>query len=221
MTYLVSHPGSGNTWIRYLLEAASGIFTGSVYTDGDIRKAGYLGESDKPSSGRTLVQKTHGAALTKVANDLLTRFKHLKPDVPAVIIIRDPARAILSYWKFLRGTGRGSHTHQVSEATYRTADFRKHVERMVNRWEELVTDHLLWLKVPIYILYYDLVVKNPIYEIRKLLKFLRVPVDEGRLVCLKDHLKGSFKRPERKEKDRFIDMYVRRCVNGICHLSTR
>jgi len=32
-TALASYPGSGNTWVRYLLEAASGIFTGSRYKD--------------------------------------------------------------------------------------------------------------------------------------------------------------------------------------------
>ncbi|XP_069973835.1 sialate:O-sulfotransferase 1-like isoform X2 [Penaeus vannamei] len=203
MTYLVSFPGSGNTWIRYLLEAASGVFTGSVYTDVEIKNAGYLGEGDRASSGRTLVQKTHGAALTKVANDLVSRYKFIKAEVPLVLIIRDPARALISYWKFLHGRGKGSHTNQVSEKSYRTNEFRKHVERMVTRWEELVSDRLLWHRAPMYILYYDLVVKNPVYHVREVLKFLRVPIDEGRLACLESHLKGSFKRPEKKESDPF------------------
>ncbi|XP_063602923.1 sialate:O-sulfotransferase 1-like [Penaeus indicus] len=202
-TYLVSFPGSGNTWIRYLLEAASGIFTGSVYTDTEIKNAGYLGEGDRANSGRTLVQKTHGAALTKASNDLASRYNFIKADVPVVLIIRDPARALLSYWKFLHGRGKGSHTNQVSEKTYRTSEFRRHVERMVPRWEELVTDRLLWHKAPIYVLYYDLVVKNPVHHVREVLKFLRVPVDEGRLVCLASHLSGTFKRPGKKEIDPF------------------
>ena len=29
---LVSFPGSGNTWTRYLIESLTGVFTGSVYT---------------------------------------------------------------------------------------------------------------------------------------------------------------------------------------------
>ncbi|XP_047488879.1 WSC domain-containing protein 1-like [Penaeus chinensis] len=202
-TYLVSFPGSGNTWIRYLLEAASGVFTGSVYTDAEIRNAGYLGEGDRADSGRTLVQKTHGGALTKAHNDLVSRYNFIKADVPVVLIIRDPARALLSYWKFLHGRGKGSHTNQVSEKTYRTAEFRRHVERMVPRWEELVSDRLLWQKAPIYVLYYDLVVKNPVHHVREVLKFLRVPVDEGRLACLGSHLSGTFKRPEKKELDPF------------------
>jgi len=34
-TLLVSYPGSGNTWIRHLIEQASGIYSGSIY--GDIK----------------------------------------------------------------------------------------------------------------------------------------------------------------------------------------
>jgi hypothetical protein len=40
MTALVSFPGSGNTWVRYLLETASGVFTGSVYIDRRIISKG-------------------------------------------------------------------------------------------------------------------------------------------------------------------------------------
>ena len=42
-TGLVSYPASGNTWYRYLIEGATGYFTGSVYSDGEIyRKGQYL-----------------------------------------------------------------------------------------------------------------------------------------------------------------------------------
>lgn len=37
---LVSFPGSGNSWVRYLLQQSTGIFTGSVYIDGELRKNG-------------------------------------------------------------------------------------------------------------------------------------------------------------------------------------
>ena len=34
---LASFPGSGNTWLRYLLQQASGILTGSVYNDQNFK----------------------------------------------------------------------------------------------------------------------------------------------------------------------------------------
>ena len=38
LVMLASFPGSGNTWVRLLLEDASGFYTGSVYTDGSLGK---------------------------------------------------------------------------------------------------------------------------------------------------------------------------------------
>ena len=37
---LASFPGSGNTWVRYLIERATGFYTGSSYNDGDLYKEG-------------------------------------------------------------------------------------------------------------------------------------------------------------------------------------
>ena len=34
---LASYPSSGNTWLRYLIEAITGIYTGSMYNDVTIR----------------------------------------------------------------------------------------------------------------------------------------------------------------------------------------
>lgn len=39
---LVSYPSSGNTWLRYLLEGASGYFTGSMYNDVSIVNKGKI-----------------------------------------------------------------------------------------------------------------------------------------------------------------------------------
>ena len=42
---LASFPGSGNTWVRYLLQQATGILTGSVYKDYALLKNGFPAES--------------------------------------------------------------------------------------------------------------------------------------------------------------------------------
>ena len=54
---IASFPGSGNTWVRYLLQQMTGILTGSVYEDGDLRRNGFKGEYHR--SGKVLVVKTH------------------------------------------------------------------------------------------------------------------------------------------------------------------
>jgi hypothetical protein len=42
---LASFPGSGNTWVRYLLQQATGILTGSVYKDYALLKNGFPAEN--------------------------------------------------------------------------------------------------------------------------------------------------------------------------------
>ena len=39
---LASFPGSGNTWLRHMIEGATGIFTGSRYKDLQIQMFGNL-----------------------------------------------------------------------------------------------------------------------------------------------------------------------------------
>jgi len=41
---LISYPGSGNSWVRQLLETSTGVFTGSVYCDSSYIQAGMIGE---------------------------------------------------------------------------------------------------------------------------------------------------------------------------------
>ncbi len=54
---LVSYPGSGNTWVRGLLEKATGVCTGAIYCDRALRYQGFVGENIV--SGSVLVVKSH------------------------------------------------------------------------------------------------------------------------------------------------------------------
>lgn len=54
---LVSETGSGNTWVRGLLEKITGICTGAIYCDAALRNGGMIGEHVIGSS--VLVVKTH------------------------------------------------------------------------------------------------------------------------------------------------------------------
>ncbi len=58
-TFLMSYPGSGNTWVRGLLEQATGICTGAVYCDGNLKNGGFNGEN--LSGGTVLATKSHSA----------------------------------------------------------------------------------------------------------------------------------------------------------------
>ena len=56
-TALASYPGSGNTWVRYLIQHISGYITGSVYNDHSLKKIGFPGEGE--TNGKVIAIKTH------------------------------------------------------------------------------------------------------------------------------------------------------------------
>jgi hypothetical protein len=87
---LTSFPGSGNTWLRYLLQQATGIYTGSVYKDYGLLKSGFPAESISNSS--VLIVKTH-----EFGSTVWPKFRKV------VLLIRDPAKAILA--EFNRQSG--------------------------------------------------------------------------------------------------------------------
>ncbi|KAI0236542.1 hypothetical protein LSAT2_012910 [Lamellibrachia satsuma] len=103
-TALASMPGSGNTWLRHLIQKATGIYTGSVYHDVALEKAGFLGESVIDS--RVIVIKTH--------RDV----ELLKYD-RAILIIRDPYDAIVSEynWRVC-----GNHIGRANSHVYNTSE---------------------------------------------------------------------------------------------------
>ena len=45
--------------VRYLIEGATGVFTGSVYKDLELQMMGFWGEIRDWRDGTTIVQKTH------------------------------------------------------------------------------------------------------------------------------------------------------------------
>lgn len=94
---LVSFPGSGNTWVRQLLEGTTGICTGSVMCDMSLRFDGFTGEN--VHFGSTLVVKTHDT----IPNWLTGPLPDLTHSGPpkfesAIILIRNPLDALVSEW---------------------------------------------------------------------------------------------------------------------------
>ena len=54
---LVSFPGSGNTWIRHMLEQTTGIYSGSVYGNQHLCRAGKLVKLENALSGKSFGSK--------------------------------------------------------------------------------------------------------------------------------------------------------------------
>nr|XP_045605517.1 uncharacterized protein LOC123762803 [Procambarus clarkii] len=104
-TALVSYPGSGNTWTRHLLQAATGIFTGSIYQDQQLYMKGFFGELEPWNAGTTFTQKTHDGSPAHIQAFNGT----------GVLLLRNPYRAIISYHNFLFG----GHTGYAPISNYR------------------------------------------------------------------------------------------------------
>ena len=82
---LASFPGSGNSWVRQLLESATGIYTGAMYCDSSYIDAGMIGEG--VDTNNVIAIKAHYAP---------SFVKKLLNNDRAIYIIRSPFGAILS-----------------------------------------------------------------------------------------------------------------------------
>jgi hypothetical protein len=98
--YLASYPRSGNHWMRFLIEEATGITTGSVYCDasdptrdyhrqhlffpwGYVVENGFSGKCRYPKKDELVFLKTHYPAIDAQALDC-------KPFCKAIRIVRHP-----------------------------------------------------------------------------------------------------------------------------------
>uniref|UniRef100_A0A182PBY4 Sulfotransferase domain-containing protein n=1 Tax=Anopheles epiroticus TaxID=199890 RepID=A0A182PBY4_9DIPT len=180
---LVSFPGSGNTWLRYLLQQATGILTGSVYKDYGLLKSGFPAESVANSS--VLVVKTHEWGPHAWA-----------PYTKAILLIRDPERAILA--EFNRQSG--GHVGFASPDRYRRTKGRYWTQFVKNKlwaWEQT---NLSWAKNftgEVKLVFYDDLVENVEGTLRSILKFLNFPTDEELLACALMRKEGIYRRKKR------------------------
>lgn len=105
-TFFFSFQGSGNTWLRYLLQQATGIFTGSVYKDFGLLKSGFPAENVCNAS--VLLVKTHEVCMSgsqTISNSKKTFFISFSsqwgPNAwklfsRAILLVRDPDQSILA-----------------------------------------------------------------------------------------------------------------------------
>jgi len=89
---LISVPGSGNSWVRQLLETTTGIYTGALYCDPSyVVHAGMLGEGI--TTQNVLIVKDH---CFKKEQGCFTEKSKLPKKI--LYIVRNPFDAFLSEW---------------------------------------------------------------------------------------------------------------------------
>lgn len=124
---LVSVPGSGNTWVRGLLEKATGICTGSIYCDIALRRKGFVGEY--VHDGSALVVKTH-------TSDFQWRGKHLqKRNImdafydAAILLVRNPFDTFVSE-RHRSALHEKQEKRMISHEVGTPGDMKNHLNRM-------------------------------------------------------------------------------------------
>lgn len=205
-TALASFPGSGNTWMRHLIEGATGIFTGSRYKDLQIQMYGLWGEIRSWEDGTTIVQKTHDANKHHVQADYGGR---------AILILRNPYDAILSTHNFMYA----GHHGKAPARNYARPEWQKFVTIQMSKWLDMATNWTIHSSPDkALVVHYENVKHDTLSEMFKVLDFFHMPIDRNRLACLQKHKDGLFQReasktPEvvpfsaslRHEIDRVID----------------
>ena len=90
---LISLPGSGNTWVRGLLETATNICTGFLFCDISLRAEGFIGENIQ--SGSVLVVKTHQIMPFWGESRSSKKKTHFGS---AIFVVRNPLDAHVAEW---------------------------------------------------------------------------------------------------------------------------
>nr|CAD7409860.1 unnamed protein product [Timema cristinae]CAD7424555.1 unnamed protein product [Timema monikensis] len=180
---LVSFPGSGNTWVRYLLQQATGIYTGSVYKDYGLLKNGFAAES--VVNGSVSVVKTHEWG--KEAR---------KPFDKAVLLVREPGPAIQA--EFNRQSG--GHIGFASPDRYRRNNGKYWQQFVIDKlaaWKRTNLDWLHNFTGPIHIILYEKLIYNLDHELHKLLNFLDLKVVPNDFQCALERREGIYRRKKR------------------------
>lgn len=183
LTALASFPGSGNTWLRYLLQQATGILTGSIYKDYGLLKTGFPAENVCNSS--VLLVKTHEWGS-----------KAWAPFSKAILLVRDPEKAIIA--EFNRQSG--GHIGFASPDRYKRTKgkyWQQFVSNKLKGWELM---NLSWARNftgSIKVVFYDDLVHHTERELRSILDFLEFPVNEQLMRCAIMRKEGIFRRKKR------------------------
>ncbi|KAG7303723.1 hypothetical protein JYU34_012282 [Plutella xylostella] len=183
---LVSFPGSGNTWLRHLLQQSTGYLTGSVYNDVGLRRNGFPAEN--VTNGSVLVVKTH-----YMPNDISSYYKS------AILLIRNPRDAILAEFnRRLQG-----HIGTVPKSAFKTTygagkiSWRTFVLDQAAEWGNF---HVRWLTQyprPVHVVLYDELVDDTRSTLAGVLAFLNETVSESAMDCAMRNREGIFRRKKK------------------------
>lgn len=193
---LASYPGSGNTWLRHLMEHSTGIYTGSVYVDKKLMSGGFHGE------GTDFMKKTVlGVKMHRCSRKELHVFESV------ILLVRNPYNAMVSEWHRYHTS---YHKGTVDLNTFRTKEWEEFVEEESSHWERMMRNCLKDRQRKL-VIFYENLQNNLQVELVRIHRFLRIPIDGDRLLCTQTNAEGNFHRGSKEE----FDPYTREMVETI------
>jgi len=175
ITGLWSYPGSGNTWIRYLIEQATGKITGSVYKHnyvfGDLPH--FIGGTI--ANGSVIVVKDH----------------HLNP---LECFLSEVNRNFITPFEYFKYAPIEAFDH------YKNLDDLFFIH-MFPLWKLFHQRILTRFKKPLLVVEYHRLKSNLIKELAKIVEFLNHEMTEDIIRCIHEGKVGPFKRPKRPKHE--------------------
>ncbi len=172
---LLSYGGSGNTWMRMLIEGLTGVFTGDVYfrpmSRGDFYRH-FLGSRVHFNDQTTFVIKSHRF------NESHNFFRRKLLEIKRIIIVRNPFEAIISNFHLLITH---AHDKRAKWEKFLDVEFWHYAAWNANQWFNKYSE---WLRHDnILVLHYEQLKLDVEAAIWRLSHFLKVRMDLKRLEC--------------------------------------
>ncbi len=153
--YLLSYPHSGNSWVRYIVEYLSGIYTEGLTENGNPMEYGIgkVAPIDVEFSKKPILIKRHELKLDKIDTK------------PVIFLLRDYKQAIMRHYK----------DDSIAKIKKRFNDTLNGNQDPL--YFELIRYYESWQKNKMLIYYEDLI-REPVIEINRLIDFLKIKTDK-------------------------------------------
>lgn len=178
---IASYPGSGNTYLRDLIEHVTGIVT---QDERDSVKGGI-----KP--GKDILIKSHHRKYHFYLNPFITEtWEWRVQDIEyfngeGVLLIRNPFHAIRSSWNHMFGEG--------NDFNLQSPKFQQFANHEADMWLEIIKDWIL-MGTNVHVVFYEYLVQDWKKELEAIVNFLNMNIDKERVKCTTFMKLESFKR---------------------------
>ncbi len=203
------YEGSGSKWTLWLLQEASGI--------GTLNSNFFSVKSLFPRGG--IFIKTHYRA-----KSLIQRLWMLLLRPKAVLLQRNPFGAILSFIKHIV-KGDPTDPSQIEDKVLDrdVEKINKFAQNEIQRWKRIALDFIT-LTPDLLVINYEEFVKDPLSQIRTVLRFINVDINEKRIKCIEKYPNTIFRRPKmetaKKTKEFFFEEIKSEIESAILEVQT-